>query len=364
MILQVGKYYYPEVGGIERVVQTLAEGLVGRGREAEVIAAANSRSSGRGSINGVIVHRVASHGTVQSIPLAPGVVTTLRRRYEQADVVHYHLPNPLAAVADEVVSPDHPIIVTYHSDIVKQSWALRAYRPLLHRLLRRADAIVTTSPRLRERSNELQRHREKCRVIPLGIDPERFRAKTSELPDRANSDPTVLFVGRLTYYKGVEYLIDAAGEIDGEVLIAGDGPRRDSLEQRARATRGADIEFLGYVPDEELVDYYQAADVFVLPSVEPSEAFGIVQLEAMATGTPVINTDLESGVPWVSQHGETGLTVPPGDPASLASAINKLFSDQALASEYGQAARERVNQKFTVDGVVRAYEELYRSVQK
>jgi rhamnosyl/mannosyltransferase len=363
MILQVGKYYYPEVGGIEQVVQMLAEGLVKRGQDAEVIAAANTRSSGRESISGVVVRRVATYGTVQSIPIAPGMIATLRRRCKQADVVHYHLPNPLAVAADAIVSPGCPIVITYHSDIVKQSWALSAYRPLLHRLLGRADAIVTTSPRLRDQSKELERHRKKCRVIPLGIDPERFRTRGSRFRSSADEERTVLFVGRLTYYKGVKYLVDAAGEIDGKVLIAGDGPRRNSLEQRAERIPDADIEFLGYVPDEDLAEYYRAADVFVLPSIEPSEAFGIVQLEAMAAGTPVVNTDLESGVPWVSQHGETGLTVPPRDPSALSKAVNRLLSNRALASDCSQAARRRVAQKFTVDGTVEAYEELYRKVR-
>jgi rhamnosyl/mannosyltransferase len=199
------------------------------------------------------------------------------------------------------VSPDVPTIVTYHSDIVKQSRLLPAYRPLLERSLDRADRIITTSPRLRDRSEVLSQFRSEVSVVPLAIDLDRIDCDPpvdSEIPvpDRGQ---VLLFVGRLNYYKGVEYLIKAFSELSTEatLLLIGDSDRRDSLETLA-ATLDLDesVRFLGKIPDHVFEYYYDVADFFVLPSVEPSEAFGIVQLKAMAHGTPVINTDLTSGV--------------------------------------------------------------------
>ncbi|OYR67228.1 glycosyltransferase [Halorubrum ezzemoulense] len=363
MILQVSKYYYPEIGGIEKFVQDLAEELNKRSQNVKVLAATKNLS-GEEQINNVEILRSQSLGEVQSVPIAPGLVIQLWRHSTEAELIHYHLPNPLAVLADTIVSPDCPRVVTYHSDIVKQSLSLRLYRPLLHRFLKSVDRIVTTSPKLLEHSEELQPHTEKCQVIPLGIDPSRFRKKEREISDGASKDqPIVLFVGRLTYYKGIQHLIDAAHRIEGEIIIVGDGPDRPELEKRARG-RGAssDVTFLGHISEAKLHELYRVADVFVLPSVEPSEAFGIVQLEAMASETPVVNTELESGVPWVSPHRETGITVPPREPVELADAINELIREPDLATQYGQTARNRVMEKFTTSKTAAAYNDLYTTL--
>lgn len=372
-VLQVSKFYYPDVGGIEKTVQTLAEGLNGPDREVRVLA---SRRVGRGnteSINGVRVRKSPSFGTPLSTPAAPLLPAELAVTARWADVVHVHLPNPTAVVAGLAALPsDARLIVHYHSDIVKQSTALVAYRPLLHRFLRRADRIVTTSPTLLERSEHLAPHAGNCEVIPLSIDVDAFRRDRGEAsggaaagadlpvdPDR----PVALFVGRLSYYKGVEHLVDAMGAVDAHLLIVGDGDRRAALERRASERGVADrVSFLGKVSDETLHRCYRRADAFALPSIAPSEAFGIVQLEAMAYETPVVNTDLPTGVPWVSRHGETGLTVPPGDGAALADALNRLFSDPDLRRRYGRAARERAEREFDrsvmLDRTARLYDRV------
>jgi rhamnosyl/mannosyltransferase len=363
MILQVSKYYYPDVGGIERAVQTLSEGLVDRGRDVEVIAASDD-DSGRDWVNGVEVRRCKAYGTVQSVPVAPGFLTALREESKRADLIHYHLPNPLAVVADTLVRPDCPRVVTYHSDIVKQSWALEAYRPLLRQFLGRVDRIVTTSPPLLENSDELQPFREKCEVIPLGIDPEKYRGEPDTTLDCVDPDePIVLFVGRLTYYKGVKYLIDAARNIDGTVVIVGEGPRRTALEQKAGNSESrSKVLFLGSIPESDLRTLYHLADVFVLPSVEPSEAFGIVQLEAMAAGTPVVNTDLETGVPWVSKDGETGITVATRDSRSLSKNVSALLKNDYIRERFEEEGISRVRSKFSSQEVENRYLKTYKDI--
>lgn len=366
-VLHVSKYYYPEVGGIEQVVRTLAEHLRGPGMDVRVLAAA---SRGRGSherINGVPVTKATSLGELASVPVTPLFPAQLARLGRSADIVHLHLPNPAAVVSYLSLGPRRPrLVVTYHSDIVRQSTALRFYEPVLHRFLDRADRIVTTSPNLLDHSEHLQPHADRCEVIPLSIDLDEFESYEGPAYDLPSDHdrPTLLFVGRLSYYKGVQYLVDAMSDVDADLLVVGDGERRDALETQARDRGVTDrVRFLGRVDDEMLHYCYRAADVFVLPSVAPSEAFGIVQLEAMAVGTPVVNTDLPTGVPWVSRDGETGLTVPPADAPALAEAINRLLDDSGLRRRYGENAAERVNTMFGRETMIERTRALYEELR-
>lgn len=366
-VLQVSKYYYPAVGGIEQTVRTLAEGLNGPERKMRVLAASASPSGGVKEIEGVHTRKVASLCEFASTPMAPSFPARLAGAARGTDIVHYHLPNPLAVVSHLVAGPDNArVVATYHSDIVKQRTALRFYRPLLHRFLRDIDRIVVTSPTLLDGSDHLEPYREKATVIPLSIDLEAHRSddgSTYDLPiDPAK--PTLLFVGRLSYYKGVKYLLDAMGGLErpANLLVVGDGERREALERRAHKHGLSDVQFLGKVPDEVLKYCYQEADVFVLPSIAASEAFGIVQLEAMARRTPVVNTNLPTGVPWVSRHGETGLTVPPRDADALAEALSTLLESPSLRETYGENARTRVEERFgherRLERVAALYDEL------
>jgi len=362
-ILQVNKLYYPEVGGIEHVVQVISEGLSDPYR-ARVLAA-RPRGIGRHEQhNGVDVTKVSSLGVAMSVPLAPTFPIRFRTVARDADIVHHHLPNPLSTVAQLTTGTDGAAVVaTYHSDIVQQTGPLKFYKPLLHRFLDQVDRILVTSDRLLQHSDILQPYEDKCEVVPLSVDIGAIDAEEPPEPDVGTDGPVLLFVGRLNDYKGVEYLIDAMETIEATLLIAGDGERRTELEQRASDRGVADrVKFLGYVSDAELAGLYRSADVFVLPSVEPSEAFGIVQLEAMARRLPVVNTSLPSGVPWVSLDGETGLTVPPRDSAALADAITTLLEEEKRRERYGRQARERVERPFTRERMFERIEAVYESV--
>jgi glycosyltransferase involved in cell wall biosynthesis len=365
-ILQLNKFYHPEIGGIEEVVRAIAEGMHRRGHECRVLV---SKPSSRGSqdvVDGVPVTRTTSLGVAKSVPLAPTFPLRLWQASRDADVVHHHLPNPLSVVS-HLATPatGAPVVATYHSDIVRQQTALKFYRPLLHRFLGDLDHIFVTSPRLLDHSDHLAPYHEKASVVPLSIDLNdygRYEGPPVDLPGDPDR-PTLLFVGRLNYYKGVEYLLDAMPNVDADLLIAGDGDRREALRDRTDRLGVTDrVHFLGYVEEERLHACYDRADVFVLPSVEPSEAFGIVQLEAMAYGTPVVNTNLPTGVPWVSQDGETGLTVPPRDADALAEAIAALLADPERRRTYGDRARERVEDLFGRERMLDTMESRYRAI--
>lgn len=366
-IVQANKYYYPTTGGVETVVQAIAEGMADQDHDSTVIAAQQRGFGSRECINDVDIVRTTSLGAAAAVPIAPTFPTQFWEQCSTADIIHHHIPNPLGTVSDLLGSTDCPTVATYHSDIVRQSRLLRVYRSVLERFLDELDRIFVTSPRLLKHSKFLQPYTEKCQVVPLSINVAAHKNQTSKPIDLPGLDerPTLLVVGRLNYYKGVECLIDAMVhlETDADLLIVGDGPRAPALQERAGKKPVTDqIHFLGYRPQTEVMFCYEQADVFVLPSTERSEAFGIVQLEAMLHETPVVNTNLQSGVPWVSQDGETGLTVPPGDPVALAAAINDLLTDFERRRDFGIAAKRRVKKQFRqsqmLDTIEKEYERL------
>jgi rhamnosyl/mannosyltransferase len=361
-VLQVNKLYYPSVGGIETVVQDIAEGLSARGDDVRVLAARERGLGTRETVNGVGVTRSTTLGVAQSVPLAPAFPLAYARAVRDVDLVHHHVPNPLGTVSHRLVRPETPTVATYHSDIVRQASLLPVYERVLHGFLDQIDRILVTSPRLRDSSPHLTRFENKCEVVPLSIDLAEYGCGNPEPPAFPvdPDEPFVLCVGRLNYYKGVEYLVRAMAGVEAPLVVAGDGDRRNSLETLAADLGVADrVHFLGYVDESTLHYCYEHADVFVLPSVEPSEAFGIVQLEAMAYGTPVVNTALRTGVPWVSQHEETGLTVPPRDEDALAAAIERLLGNDEERAAMGAAGRARVESEFTEAGMLDRIELVY-----
>jgi glycosyltransferase involved in cell wall biosynthesis len=360
-VLQVGKFYPPHVGGMESHLRTLCMGIRDRAN-VEVIVSAGGRRTAHSVIGGIPVSRVGTLATLASAPLCPGMAREIAGR--SCDLVHLHHPNPAAFIAYLASRNRSKLVVTYHSDTVRQRVSSRLYEPVLRRVLDRADAIIATSPEYLASSPLLRRYDDRTMVIPLGTDVSALRSvERSEIwrVRQKFGGRLVLSVGRLVYYKGLEYLIRAMRAVDGTLLIVGDGPLRAQLEQLAAGLELQQrVVFLGAV--DEVGPYYHAADVFALPSCERSEAFGLVQVEAMACGTPVVNTDLRSGVTFVSPHGVTGFTVPRRNPPALAAALNRLLDDAPLRSALGAAAMHRAMTEFNEERMADRTMELYHRV--
>ena len=296
------------------------------------------------------------------MPLCPELIWRIHDF--SPDLIHVHTPNPLGALALLTRSWKCPIVVEHHSDTVGRRALRLLADPCVQTVMRRSDAIIATSQRYVVTSPELRPHLGKVTVIPLGINlpqvtPETF-AKAGDIRAKYG-DRLIVAIGRLVPYKGFGVLIDAMREVHGTLLIIGNGPLRETLQRQIQAAGlTKQVHLLCGVPD--VVPYLKAADVFGLPSVSRAEAFGIVQVEAMACGTPVVNTNVNSAVPEISLHGVTGLTVPPNNAGALASALNLLLNNDELRTTYGNAGRLRAAEHFTANLMAQRTEAVYRSL--
>jgi glycosyltransferase involved in cell wall biosynthesis len=359
-VLGIGKFYPPEyLGGLESAVAALNVELVRRGCEVTCVVAAVRGAGGVSDVNGVRVVRARTYATVFSQPLAPGLAAAVRR--EPGDVVHLHHPNPLGDIA-ALADRRRPLVITQHSDVVRQRALWPLYGPVVRQAFRRARFIVVASENYRHASRELEGFAEKVRVIPYGIVVQRFDL-TPAVADRAlalraawGGKPVVLAVGRLVGYKGFDVLLRAVSGLDVTTVIVGAGPE----EARLRALAPPGVVFAGRVGNDELPAYYHACDVFCLPSVTIAEAFGVVLLEAMACGKPLVTSDLKTGVTAANRTGVTGLAVPPGDVGALRDALRAVVTDAARRAAMGAAGRRAVEQEYTAALMADRYLRLYR----
>ncbi|HUI78987.1 MAG TPA: glycosyltransferase [Bryobacteraceae bacterium] len=364
-VLHVGKYYPPYMGGIETHLQALSRELT-KTLDLRVIVSNDRRGSTREVLDGVNLVRISTPLKLFSTPLSPAMVSAIRD--STADLIHIHLPNPTAIMAYLASGHRGKAIFTYHSDTVKHKVLGSLFQPLLDAALRRSSAVIATSPNYLATSPVLATVRDRCHVIPYGIDLEQFeRVDAAEVARvrQQYGERLIVSVGRLVYYKGFEYLIRAMARVNGKLLIIGGGPLRADLLKLASELGIAErVVLVGEVQNERVIPYYHAAQIFALASVARSEAFGIVQIEAMAAGLPVVNTALDSGVPFVSLDGQTGLTVAPADSDAMATALNRLLDDAELRRTLGSAGIRRARQEFSLETMVGRTLQLYRSILK
>ncbi len=367
-VLHLGKFD-GDVGGIERYLRALLGVLPEDIVPINLVANDVARTDEHRQYPYLTV-RAASHGIVASVAVAPSMPLIARRLHHEHrfDIVHLHFPDPLGQFTAMTLPRSVKRVISWHSDIIKQRAALAVYQPFLNAFVRDADAIIGATPQHFSSSQQMAPGKpgQLREVIPYGFDPEALgwseaaRATRARLEQERGRRPSIFAVGRHVYYKGFDVLIRAMRSVDAELWIGGRGPYTESFRQAAQDAGVADrVRFLGFIPDAELIAYYDACDVFCMPSTERAEQFGLVQLEAMHCGKPVVATRLGTGVEYVTLDEVTGLLVNPGDEQALAQALNRLLADPALRTRLGEAGRRRVAEEFSVRRMVDKTVALY-----
>ncbi|MEP6607104.1 MAG: glycosyltransferase [Burkholderiaceae bacterium] len=370
-VLSLGKYH-GDVGGIERHVRALLQSLPPEIQVVNLVANDGAVAESEFK-HGISTVRSANYGSFASVALSPAMPALARKlhREQPFDVVHLHFPDPLGHLTALALPPTVRRVITWHSDIVRQRWLLAAYQPFLRSFVRNADALIGATPQHFSSSRQIPngRPRQIREVIPYGFDPaplapsDESRRRRDELLSQRENRALIFSVGRHVYYKGFDVLIRAMRDVDADLIIGGRGPLTASL-QRLATELGLDrrITFAGFIPDHLLVAYYEACDVFCMPSVERAEQFGLVQLEAMYCGKPVVATRLGTGVEYVTIDGVTGRLVTPKRADELANALRGLLEDAPLRKKLGDNGRARVLQMFSVEQMVSKTVDVYRRV--
>ena len=301
------------------------------------------------------------------------MISSLVSNHSSQDVIHIHLPNPMANLALWIARPKGKVVVFWHSDILKQVFLMKIISPLQTWLLSRADAIIVASQCYADSSSCLSKWKNKIHIAPYGIDDTVNNIPTSEMVFMSKSirerwpNKRIIFsLGRLVYYKGFHKLIEAASYLpdDVVVLIGGSGTLANDLQDQInRLGLESKVYLLGHLSDSEISSFFEAAEIFCLPSIYRSEAFGVVLIEAMMYSKPIVTFNIEgSGVSWVNQHGVSGLNAVCGDVTSLTSCIMALLDNPELCRSLGKKGRLRFESNFTREKYIDSIEEIHRLI--
>ncbi|SEW14496.1 rhamnosyl/mannosyltransferase [Chitinophaga sp. YR573] len=368
-ILQLTKHYPPHIGGIETMTYDLTEGLNRAGVVCDVYCANDHNSTEEDEVRGYKVLRAARLAKMLSTSIAPALIKSLWKVRNQYDIIHVHFPDPMSALAIYLTRPKAKIVIHWHSDIIKQKMVLKVYLPLQNWILKRADAIIGTTSKYINESWQLKKVVNKTTPIPIGIRPGSLVVNDADVQmirEKYVGKRIVFSLGRLIYYKGFEYLIEAAQYLPDDVVVLIGGAGELELKLAGMVERlglANKIVLLGPISHQLVGAYFKACDVFCLPSVERSEAFGIVLLEAMSFGKPIVAADIPgSGVPWVNHHHVTGLNVPVKDAKALSDGILQILGNRPLYDQFSANAYSRFKELFTDETMVQLCIKLYHDI--
>jgi rhamnosyl/mannosyltransferase len=362
-VLHFFKTYWPDTfGGVERTIHAIVKGTEKYGVHSDVLSLSENPKSNSVVFDGHDAHKAKLAFEFASTGFSFDVFSRFKELAHEADIVHFHFPWPLMDLVHLTTQHSKPTVLTYHSDVVKQKTLRHLYRPLMSRFLDRVDHIVATSPNYLQSSDVLNAYRGKTSVIPLGLNEtdypfpgaQRLEKWRAELPRRF-----FLFVGVLRYYKGVQFLLEAAKLSDVEIVIIGDGPQGDALKRQAKSLSLTNVRFLGSLADEDKIAVMQLCFCVIFPSHLRSEAFGLSLVEASMLGKPMISCEISTGTSYVNLDNQTGIVVKPADAMSLSNAMLALGRDEVMAKSYGVAARQRYAANFTADKMAQSYANLY-----
>lgn len=366
-VLHVSKTYYPDsFGGVEQVIRQLSAATGKMGIENRVFTL--SRNADETPVvvkDSVTVTRAPVHLDIASTPMSARAIHLFRQSVASADLVQYHYPWPFGDLLHLIGGRTKPAIVTYHSDVVRQRLLMPFYSPLMRTFFGSARAIVPTSSNYLQSSKLLQDYRDKAVVIPLGLDEDAYpppQQKTLDAWKSQVGEKFFLFVGMLRYYKGLHILLDACARSESRVVIVGEGPEEQRLKRQANDLGLNNVVFLGAVSEEDKIALLSLCRAVVFPSQLRSEAFGMTLLEGAVFGKALISAEIGTGSSYINLDGTTGLVVLPNDAAALAAAMERLWNDDVLVREMGQAARKRFDNFFTASKMAKAYGDLYQRI--
>ena len=366
-VLQVGKFY-PVQGGVEKVMYDLMTGLSEAGIDCDMLCAGLEGDNREVALNAQARLLICkSWFKLAATMISPAMIGRLRNICGQYDIIHVHHPDPMACLALFCSGYKGKVVLHWHSDILKQKFLLKLYRPLQNWLIRRADLIVGTTPVYLEESPFLMNVQQKTACVPIGIDAiQPDLAAIEAIRNQYPGKKIIFSLGRLIGYKGYTYLVDAARFLDDRylILIGGTGPLLETLQRQIESSGLTEkVKMLGYISDKDLPAYYGACDLFCLSSIQKTEAFGIVQIEAMSCGKPVVATRIpHSGVAWVNAEQESGINVPPENAKELAEAIHSILKDEKVYAGFSHRAKIRYESWFTQDKMIQKCLDLYQEL--
>jgi glycosyltransferase involved in cell wall biosynthesis len=366
-VLHIYKCYYPfSVGGVEKYIYSLSESLSSYGVESAVLTTKKGSTVHIDRIGKSLVHYFPATFEAGSCPISPGLLRNFRRLARDFDILHYHFPWPFADLTNFMNSANKPVVVTYHSDIIRQKWMKIFYYPLMQLFLSRANAIIASSDNYARLSSTLKKYSEKVTVIPFGLDSTEYPQASKEIVQRWQGrvgNGFFLFVGTLRYYKGLDFLLQAVYETDIRVVIAGSGPEETRLLQLKQSKKMDNVTFVGQISEQDKAALYQLCRASVTPSHLRTEAFCISLLESLIYGKPAISTELNTGTSFVNRHQVSGLVIPPANPLAIRQAMQLLLTDETLYRQLTQGTQTHYQKYFRVELMRDKHIQLYRNLK-
>ena len=360
-VLQISKYMYPYIGGIEQVARDVANALsTKQDIQQKIICFNDSKENVYDVVDGVDVVRCGCITKICSQPISLSYKKELKRLMNeyQPDIIVFHYPNPFVASLLLKHRKKHfKLFIYWHLDITKQKILGKLFHRQNIALINRADKVLGATPKHINESAYTKYFEGKKEILPYTIDEKRLIISNDEIKKAQEIKKTYegkvicFFIGRHVPYKGLEYLIKASKLLKDEkvqFIIAGKGELTESLMRQAK---GDDkIEFIGKITDSEWRMYLYACDIFCFPSITRNEAFGLALAEGMYYGKPAVTFTINgSGVNYVNIDGETGIECENANVSQYANALKKLITSGELREQYGKNAKKRIEENFMMN---------------
>ncbi|MBL0691910.1 MAG: glycosyltransferase [SAR324 cluster bacterium] len=354
-------------GGVEVFIDTLCKSTTDLGIKNTILTLADKPASKPIYYSNYEIYQVKQNFFIASTGFSFSAYAKLKILAKDADIIHYHFPYPFADLLHFACRIKKPVVITYHSDIIKQKNLLKLYRPLMNKFLNMANSIVATSPNYLASSDVLQKFSAKVSVIPIGLDKKGYPLLSKsrviywreKLPKKF-----FLYIGVMRYYKGLYGLLDAIKGTNIQLVLGGINGIENKLKEYAKQNKINNAHFLGYVSEEDKIALLNLCYGFVLPSHLRAEAFGIALLEGAAYSKPLISCEISTGTSYVNINNETGLVVNPSSPKDLKKAMQYLLQNPNKAKEYGYNAQKRYEKYFTASKQAKAYYRIYHDIHQ